>query len=257
MKYQMENQGGEVSFRCAFHDGWIMSENLHEYSELLYCKEGAGEVFINGKSIGLSAGQLVWIPPHYVHRFHCPDAKVICAVFSHDLIPLFFKAQGGRYFCASAVDVGELSGVLDTFDSLDAGDYCTVSGYLNLICSKVIGQSDFEGDHHADGALYQKVISYVAEHFREDITLSFLAARFGYNEKYLSHALHELTGTHFRQFLNLYRVEAAKKALIDQPLRSVTDIAMECGFSAVNTFHRVFKDSTEMTPFAYRKKWAR
>ena len=246
-----------MNFRCGYHDGWIMSDNLHEYSELLYCKEGTGEVVINGKSIRLCAGQLVWIPPHYVHRYNFLDARLICAVFSNDLIPLFFKAQAGRYFCASAVDVGELSDILNRFGVLDARDYCAVSGYLNLVCSAVIRQSRFEGDRYSDGVLYQKVISYLSEHFGDDITLAQLAARFGYNEKYLSHALHELTGTHFRQLVNLYRVEAARKKLVEDPHRSVTDIGMECGFSAMNTFHRAFKEKTGMTPSAYRKKLAR
>lgn len=257
MKYQKENQGGILQFRWRFHDGWIMSDNLHEYTELLYCMTGEGEVVINGKRITISEGQLIWIPPYYVHRFQCPRAKLICAVFSNDLIPLFFKAQEGRYFCVSAVEVRNLSEIFDRLDCLDPEDFCAVSGCLNLICSAVLRQSAFEEKRHSYGELYQKVISYVAEHFSEEITLSALAARFGYNEKYLSHTLHDLTGTHFRHFLNLYRIESAKRSFAENPNRSVTDIAMESGFSALNTFHRVFKEITGMTPSSYRKIWAR
>lgn len=257
MRYQNENFNGEYDFRCRFHNGWKIGANLHEYSELLYCKKGAGSVIINGSTIPIKEKQLVWIPPNYVHQYDCENADVVCAVFSNDLIPLFFKVQGGRYLCVSAVNTEELSGVLDEFYTLSREDSCTVSGYLNLICAKVLRQSKFDSGRHIDGILYQKVISYIAEHYTEDITLSGIAGLFGYNEKYLSHALHELTGIHFRQLLSFYRIGYAKKLLESDKQPDITDIAMRSGFSAINTFHRAFKEATGMTPMAYRRRHAK
>lgn len=256
MQYQLENFNGECDFRSRFHDGWEISANLHEYSEFLYCQHGSGIVTVNGQEIPLTAGQLVWIPPNYVHKYDFPNAQVICAVFSNDLIPLFFKALAGRYFCVSPIDIEELSNLPQLFPQLKKEDYLAVSGYLNLICGKVINRSKFESGRHSDGMLYQKVISHIAEHYKEDISLKQLAKIFGYNEKYLSHALHELTGIQFRQLLAFYRIAHAKELLTGQTKKDITTIAMESGFSAINSFHRTFKDLTGMTPTQYRKTYA-
>lgn len=253
MKYQNENFNGQYDFRCGFHDGWQMPDNLHEYSELLYCKRGEGTVFVNGQPVPLSEKQLIWLPPNYIHRYDCPHAQVVCAVFSNDLIPLFFKAAEGRHYRVLAVDAADLSDVLDGFCQLDKRDYLKISGYLNLIAARAVACSSFEPGKENDGVLYQKVISYISSHYTEDITLTGLSKLFGYNEKYLSHALHELTGIHFRRLLSFYRVNHAKKMLISDEGYSISHIALASGFGAINTFHRVFWETTGMIPSEYRR----
>lgn len=252
MKYQSENFHGRFDFRCGFHNGWHMETHIHEYSELLYCKTGTADVFVNGKHIRLPEKHLVWIPPNCIHQYQCDKADVICAVFSHDFIPLYFAETKQARPIVAAVDMTDMASILDSFHTLNKNDRFLISGYLNLICARVMAQAEFEKIGATDGVLYQKVISYIADHFSEDISLRSIARNFGYNEKYLSHCLHELTGVHFSKLLSLYRVEHAKNLLADKQA-SIAGIAMKCGFSAVNTFNRVFKEMTGTTPSQYRK----
>ncbi len=256
MKYQIENFKGSYDFRSNIHHGWQMEAHLHEYSELLYCKRGAGDVYINGKQLRLCEGQLVWIPPNYIHQYVCPDAEVICAVFSNDMIPLFFEAVGDKRLTVTPTDMTPLSEILEGLHLLQKENRLRISGYLNLICDAVLSVAVLEAHCKNDGILYQKVISYISTHYTEDITLASLAKLFGYNEKYLSHALHTLTGMHFRQLLALYRVNRAKNLLRTARERSISDIAADCGFSAFNTFHRAFKEVTGMTPTVYRQGYS-
>lgn len=257
MNYQNENFNGEYDFRSNFHNGWIMPSNLHEYSEILYCKKGEGIATVNGQPISLKENELIWIPPNYVHSYDFENAEVVCAVFSNDLIPLFFKALEGRYFCVSAIKAGECSQILDKLYQLKKEDFMTVSGYLNLVCALVIKQSKLEDANRQDGILYQKVISYISSHYTEDVTLSQVAKRFGYNEKYLSHTLHELTGIHFRQLLTFYRINHAKKLLEENKTKNITTVAEESGFFSVKTFNRAFKEKTGLTPFEYRQRFSK
>ena len=257
MNYQIENFNGEYDFRCRLHNGYHMRANLHEYSELVYCRRGEGEVTVNGQTIRLGEKQLAWIPPNYIHKYDFDDAEVVCAVFSNDLVPLFFKALEGRYFCVSAIDAGAYASVLETFYQMKKEDYMTVSGYLTLLCALVVKHSRFETVRPSDGALYQKVISYISSHYTENITLGHVARRFGYNEKYLSHTLHELTGIQFKRFLTFYRVGHAKKLLERKNGDTITTIAEASGFFSMNTFNRSFKESTGMTPSEYRRKFAK
>lgn len=257
MKYQTENFSGDYVFRSNFHNGWMIESHLHEYSELLYCKQGRGDIYVNGKHMTIEEDQLVWIPPNYIHRYDCADAQLVCAVFTNDFVPLFFRATEGKRLAVTPVDSGELAAVLADFHHLKDEDRCLVCGYLNLICAKVLEQSELESVWQTDGILYQKVISYISAHYSEDISLKQLARKFGYNEKYLSHSLHELTGIHFSQLLSLYRVDYAKKLLISRKDGNISRIALDCGFSAVNTFNRVFKEMTGVTPSQYRKKYGR
>ena len=88
-----------------------------------------------------------------------------------------------------------------------------------------------------------------------NITLSSVAKTFGYNEKYLSHTLHALTQMHFSHLLSLYRIQAAKRLLEGAERKNITEIATACGFGAINTFHRAFKETVGVTPSEYREKF--
>ena len=252
MKYQTENFGGVYEFRCGRHDEWLIGQHIHDYSEFLYCQAGTCEVRVNGKSIPLFEKQLVWLPPNYIHQYECRNGNVICAVFSNDFIPLFFHISKERRLIVKAIDVSNITDILDTMHLVNRDNLLAIGAYLHLICAAVMEQSEFENTRQSDGILYQKVISYLSEHFREDITLRKLAGSFNYNEKYLSHSLHTLTGMHFSHLLAVYRVQAAKSLLIKEPSEPVSDIAFQSGFSAINSFNRAFKKITGVTPTQYR-----
>jgi len=255
MEYHSENFGGTYDFRSRKHQGWQIGTHLHEYSEILYCTEGAGSATVGGQPISVMAGQFIWIPPNYIHSYDFSSAEVVCAVFSNDFVPLFFRASEGRRFCVCALDAGDLAPILEKLYQMKREDYLNLCGYLHLIGARVIENAKFTEGKQTDGLLYQKVISYLSEHYAENITLSSVAKTFGYNEKYLSHTLHALTQMHFSHLLSLYRIQAAKRLLEGAERKNITEIATACGFGAINTFHRAFKESVGVTPSEYKRKF--
>lgn len=257
MKYQIENFNGELDFRSRFHKGWYMETHLHEYSEVLYCKAGGGQVTVNGTALYLGAGQFIWLMPNDVHQYDFREAELVCAVFSNDLIPLFFKAVAGKRPQPAPIEAGELAPLLEGLYTLKKENYLQLSGHLNLIAARVRECAQWVKAGQGDAGLYQKVVTYLAEHYTEDITLAGIARRFGYHEKYLSHTLCELTGISFKRLLANYRVNHAKRLLEQEKNISITTVAMQSGFSAINTFHRSFKELVGMTPLAYRKSFAK
>jgi AraC-like DNA-binding protein len=60
-----------------------------------------------------------------------------------------------------------------------------------------------------------------------------------YNEKARYHASAEV-GEPLNQFIQRVRLERAAAKLIDQPRLTITEIALECGFSGSSTFARSF-----------------
>ena len=254
MEYQSENFKGKLDFRSRVHENWYMKPHLHEYSEIIYIRHGFGNITVNGESITLTEKQFAWIPPNYIHEYHCENAESVCAVFSNDLIPLFFNAANGRKLVVTAIDSGELSSLLEILPDIKSEHYITISGYLNLISAKVVMKSTFIDKNNLDGELLQKTINYISEHYTENISLSKIAKKFGYNEKYLSHSLHSLTGIHFKQLLTFYRVEHAKMLLTSKTSMPLSEVATYSGFSAINSFNRNFKEATGRTPSEYRKR---
>lgn len=88
-----------------------------------------------------------------------------------------------------------------------------------------------------------------------DLTLKSLAARLSVHYNYLSQIINEQMKQSFNDFINGYRIEEARKKLVDpaEKDKTVLDIAYETGFYSKSVFNTAFKKFTGMTPSQYRK----
>ncbi len=88
---------------------------------------------------------------------------------------------------------------------------------------------------------------YLEMGFSRDV----LAQQLGVGEHVISKAINQAFGKNFNEFVNGYRVEAAKKRLAAEQT-PVTVIAFEVGFSSIASFNRVFKASVGASPTEFR-----
>ncbi len=76
----------------------------------------------------------------------------------------------------------------------------------------------------------------------------------GTNRSYVSNIVNNEFKSNFSDLINHYRVEYAKKLLLDEKLYILEYISEESGFASVNSFLRAFKKETGTTPGNYRKE---
>jgi len=88
-----------------------------------------------------------------------------------------------------------------------------------------------------------------------DLTLQQLADRLGVSPHNLSEVINGHLGTSFHDFVNGYRVEEAKRRLLDPELahQTILAVALESGFRSKSTFNKIFKRFTGTTPSQYRR----
>ncbi|SEL67404.1 AraC-type DNA-binding protein [Aquimarina amphilecti] len=82
-----------------------------------------------------------------------------------------------------------------------------------------------------------------------------LANHLGTSEGYLSQIINQEISKSVIQFVNEYRIEAAKKLLQDPVFNkySIVAIGMESGFKSKSAFYKTFNTSLGMSPGAFRK----
>ena len=88
-----------------------------------------------------------------------------------------------------------------------------------------------------------------------NLTLPELAQQLGISANYLSQIINEQLQVNFYDFVNSYRVAAAK-SLINIPSQeklNILNIALDSGFNSKSAFYTAFKKTTSMTPTQYRK----
>lgn len=83
-------------------------------------------------------------------------------------------------------------------------------------------------------------------------SVQFEAEELNISPTYLSGVLKSLTGLSTQQHIHEKLLERAKEKLSTTQL-SVTEIAYELGFEHVQSFNKLFKNKTKLTPLQFRQ----
>lgn len=122
----------------------------------------------------------------------------------------------------------------------------------NTPAPKVFFSDNEAADHHHKLKL---VMESDQVYLDPTIKLISLADKIGISENALSNLLNQHIGKNFNDFINEYRIETAKKKLLDPAFSrfTIAAISYDCGFNSLATFQRCFKQFTGTTPSQYQK----
>ncbi|TPN88913.1 helix-turn-helix domain-containing protein [Aquimarina algicola] len=92
-------------------------------------------------------------------------------------------------------------------------------------------------------------------YLESDISLSSVSKLVGKSVQKTSEAINQYANQNFNDFINYYRIQDAKKMLIDEKTKkyTISSIAFDIGFSSLSSFNSAFKKFEGTTPSSYRK----
>ncbi|WP_148044253.1 helix-turn-helix domain-containing protein [Sinomicrobium pectinilyticum] len=101
----------------------------------------------------------------------------------------------------------------------------------------------------------KKIIEEDHIYREQDLSLYSLSKKLKTNTSTLSRIVNEVSEKSFTDFINVYRIEEAKKILNDDAFfkYKISAIALEVGFNNYDTFCNAFKKYTGTTPGKYRE----
>ncbi len=102
-------------------------------------------------------------------------------------------------------------------------------------------------------AALKEVFTYVHDHYQEKIYIHDLADIMNMNEQYFCRFFKKATGRSPITYVNEVRIHQAMRFL-KQSDRSITEIALGCGFGNMGHFIEEFRKSTGESPRSYRAK---
>jgi AraC-like DNA-binding protein len=92
-------------------------------------------------------------------------------------------------------------------------------------------------------------------HLDTFLNINQLARRLNIQPRHLSQILNESLHQNFYDFVNSYRIEEAKKMLLDSSNEKTTvlEVLLDVGFNSKSAFNRTFKKNTGLTPSQFKK----
>lgn len=120
--------------------------------------------------------------------------------------------------------------------------------------TKIFDNSADASEDPRERAIIAPAIDYIAKHYREKISLVALADLCGISPSYLSRLFKKVTGYKYAYYVNMVRIDHAKKVLASTN-KSISDISLDLGFEDTGYFTKVFKKLEGCTPSRYRSQY--
>ncbi|MHB8063221.1 MAG: helix-turn-helix transcriptional regulator, partial [Ruminiclostridium sp.] len=129
----------------------------------------------------------------------------------------------------------------------------TLTDMMNRIGIMIYNIVDYlnlkrQSRHHK---MIEKARIFINTNYRRDISIEEVAEYINISQSYFSQLFKQYIGENFLQYLTNYRLEAAKKLLIQQDLK-VYEVACKVGFNDVKYFDKVFRKIVGVTPSEYK-----
>lgn len=260
---------------------WRNSHNLsyaphwHMAMEVIIPLENCYDVCAGSNSYHLLPYDVLIIPPGEIHSLTAPDTGVR---FIYLIDISFLKKIKGfasiQALMSQPVYITQADQphthkiILNKFWEIEEEyftdrQYCEITIYsilLDIFASLGYGRTH-NADLFSNVSIYKKkeyiqklnvVLDYIDANFTDNISLEEMADMAGYSKYHFSRLFSEYTKQTFCDYLNLRRIKAAESLLINDSL-SVTEIAMQSGFSSIATFNRLFKTFKGCSPSEYRR----
>ena len=138
---------------------------------------------------------------------------------------------------------------------LSCTDFTEQGAWTMLIFSKLIKKLNLTHKQSIPVAgLTKKITTYISLNFKENITLDLLAKEFCVSKFYISHTFSEKLKVNLSEYVSSIRAKYAAEQLLSTD-DSITNIALNSGFSSQSTFNRTFLKIYGMSPREYRNNF--
>lgn len=155
-------------------------------------------------------------------------------IFAHSL----FQNEENDYYIYS------IEQLVDTY-----GDFMEMLRQLQRFLEENAAVT--ENEQNFTNATFLKLVRYINENYRNEISLTGAAQVMNMNSNYISQLFKKETGITFVHYITQKRIEDAKE-LLTSTKKPLTDIALEVGFNDTFHFIKTFKRYVGMTPGQYR-----
>ena len=261
----------DSSIRIWYSDiPWRYETHDHSAVEILLTLEGMVTYTIEDKIYQVRKGEILIVPPDTLHSLSMGEGSSrYLFLFESDAImamrdlkamaSYFHKPFHLRDGSDAHVRIREL--LLRAREAYEKREMmwntmcysCILRVYATLGQRYLSGIKPRTGDNmrNMDSEVINAVMTYINNHYREELSLEDVARFAGFSRYYFSRSFKRQTGYSFKDYLCQKRLQVAMDLLIrtNRPMR---DVALESGFGSVATFNRVFRESKGCTPTQYR-----
>lgn len=249
----------------------------HAFYEIYIFISGDVNYIIEGRTYKLRSGDILLTNNSDIHRpeilsFQCPYERIVIWLnntffnglldIGEDLTACFQDASNRNYrlFRPNDSQMRKIQNTCFVIEQERSSNrlgnrimaYSSIMEILVLLSRAYYEISDSAGHEVTENQQINQIVSYINNHFNEELSLEHLADQFYLSKYYLSHQFKQFTGLSLYQFIMKKRLTIARNMLMCG--KTVTEAYTECGFNDYSNFLKAFKREFGEKPSDYMKK---
>ena len=247
----------ESYFKSAIHTDVQCALHVHYCIEVVFVSSGELIMNVNGSDRIIKAGEATLILPFEPHSFLTKtNSECLVTEFSPALTKEFYSAVNGKLLFSEVFALsGEFIDLLERLSLDPEPDTLSVKAALYPLCLSILEVCKFKGGGKKLDSTFIEAVKYIYEHYtEEELELTSVAKAIGVHPVYLSRMFTGNAGMGFLKYLSMLRISKASERLLREPEKTVSEIALSCGFGSIRSFNRQFFETFGSTPTEYRQK---
>ncbi|MBQ7333228.1 MAG: helix-turn-helix domain-containing protein [Clostridia bacterium] len=252
-------------------------KHTHDFDEIVIIASGSGRQHVNNETYSAEEGDVFVIKGEALHYYENVENMYVYNIgykpwVLKDFSPTLLKSSGynslfifepeyrrKKHFSEKMhIEAEELKELIAMLEKLKAElkipcNELSVTGLFMQITGYICRFSAPRSNSVSEKNTGKKVIDYIEENLAEPISLSELAEFSGMSKNGIVAMFSRLYGITPLRYINNARLYKAE-FLLKNTDKSITELALECGFGDSNYFARVFKAYRGKTPREYRKE---
>ena len=234
--------------------------DIHFHSQIEICivEKGKVEALVNNSKRVLEKGDVAIALSYDSHRYVSnEEARYSVLILPGDMCEKFYsimqtKNLSSPFICGSECNA-RIMEYLSHIKKENTNELLRL-GYIYLILGLIKEEISADSSKdNLDSELLSRLLIYIHKNYRKNLTLSSISKAFGYHPAYVSSYFMSELNIGIMRYVNVVRLKNAVM-LMQQKKQTVTQIAMDCGFSSMRTFYRVFRREYGCSPKEYKEK---
>lgn len=235
-----------LSFRNSDH---TFPPHFHLNLEVFLVLHGEYALTISGEEYILTDGAVAVVDSYEVHSYRrireVENADTGVVILPEPYLERFNEKRNGKRFAERVrTDEALCKRLLAFVDEY----FCkgrqegVLSAAAELFLALLAEGAEFtERKERGEEALVRKILSYIQEHYRGEVTREILARELGYTEAHISRVFHRYIGKGISEYVNGLRLKYIQRRRKAGDTRTELALLYEAGFNSQQTYYRVKK----------------
>lgn len=252
MKEFYEKHRDESDIMVTRNTSLLFPAHFHRNIEVLLLKKGEYEITVSGKRYNVGGGSIVIVDNYEIHSYDKKtdgdkQADNCVIIFPSAYIEGFNRQRERRRLTSNVIKDEALCDELMVI----AEKYLTRGGAIARSASELFfavlsDKAAFtDKKTSGEGELVRRILVYIEENFRSDISRQKIARTLGYTEAHVSRVFHSYIGSGISEYINNVRLSYIDSLRASGDKRGQTELISDAGFKSQQTYYRAKRRSAE------------